>query len=57
MKRLLYWWGWSPSSRRASRQHEREVARLTAQADLILKELDIVVKQMSSRLREAEEKK
>lgn len=31
--------------------HDSEVARLTARADLIVEELDIVVKQMSEMLR------
>jgi hypothetical protein len=45
---------WLPWKRRTS--PDAEVARLAAQADAILAELNLVVKQMSAKLREDTEK-
>lgn len=52
-----WWMNWlhrasKPSKPGSTPVEDMTVARLTAQADLILEELDSVVKQMSSMLRE-----
>ena len=52
-----WWMNWlhrasSPGKPGSTPAQDLTVARLTARADLILEELDVVVKQMSTMLRE-----